>query len=514
VNIETGAVVVLRRSTPSTPFYRPRVAPDGQSVIFSVQHEGRWRIATVPLEPVAADGDAAVTFVDPDDDANRYDADYLPGGRRIVNVSDAGGVPNVETIDLDTRLPTPVTRVAGAVFAPAPNPADTSVFFLALHARGYDLRRISLSAQPPRGTVALAAALTPAVPVPAQRVDTFPRAVPPQPSRYGAGPHQHRLLPGGSFAQEGAYASLMLLGLDPVGRFAYALNGAFGERPTWRGAAITASWRGTPSVVPGTMSIDGTLFHAEQRPSEQRAFHGGEPPFGTSLDATFTGATISTATTRDYGLAALRVRIGGNLGTVDRAEFDRAVRGLAFGEARGALRVRRGGYRADLSLGVHASRGATDGLGWARAIGSLGADISTPFGGGRLDATVAGSDGGGGTIERFAIGGTTTPLVDAPVLSQRIAMPALPVGFALGTHVKTLRASTALGPLRPYYWIGTTRENMTGWARVAGVEAEYAIPTIPAFAIPLVTIRAGAAYSWDEPFRHRVGVYAGVSYRP
>ena len=84
----------------------------------------------------AADGDAALTFVDPDDGANRYDARFVPGGRTLVCVSDAGGVPNVETIDLDTRLTTPVTRVASAVFAPAPNPADTSVFFLALHARG------------------------------------------------------------------------------------------------------------------------------------------------------------------------------------------------------------------------------------------------------------------------------------------------------------------------------------------------------------------------------------------
>jgi hypothetical protein len=262
------------------------------------------------------------------------------------------------------------------------------------------------------------------------------------------------------------------------------------------------------------MTIDGTLFHAEQRPSAQRIFRGGEPSYRTLLDATYSGATISTATVRDYGLAALRIRIGANLGTVDRPEVAGAVRGLAFGEARGAMRLRRGGYRADLSLGVHASRGATDGLGWARAIGSLTADVATPFGGGRVDATVGGSDGGGGVFERFAIGGSAPPLTDAPVLSQRIAMPALPVGFAIGTHVKTLRASTALGPVRPFYWIGTTRENMTGWARVAGIDADYAVASFPAFAIPAIAIRAGAAYSWDGPFRHRVGVYAGVTYRP
>jgi hypothetical protein len=514
VDLGTGMVAAIRRATPSTPFYRPRVSPDGQQVLVSAQHEGRWRLAMVPLAPPAADGDVPLEFVDPDDGADRYDASFLPGGRRIVGVSSAGGVPNVETIDLDTRATTTVTRVASAVFAPAPNPADTSVFFLALHARGMDLRRISLAGGADRRPVALAPSLAPAAPPPPERVDTFARAEVGTPRAYGLGPHQHRLLPGGSFGPEGAYASLMLLGLDPVGRFAYALNGAFGERATWRGASVTASWRGTPAIVPGAMSIDGTLFHAEQRPSTQRPYGDAGARYGTLLDATYSGATISTATTRDHGRATLRLRMGANFGTLDRPEFDGAVRALAFAEARGVTRLRRGGYRADLALGVHASRGATDGLGWARAIGSLTADIATPFGGGRLDATLGGSDGGGGIFERFAIGGSQTPLADGPVLSQRIVMPALPVGFALGTHVKTLRASAALGPVRPFYWIATTRENLTGWARVAGVDADYAVPAYPAFAVPAIGIRAGAAYSWDAPFRHRVGVYAGVVYRP
>jgi hypothetical protein len=140
--------------------------------------------------------------------------------------------------------------------------------------------------------------------------------------------------------------------------------------------------------------------------------------------------------------------------------------------------------------------------------------VATPFGGGRIDATLAGSDGGGGTFEEFAIGGWPSPLVDGQVLSQRIPMPSLPTGFALGTHVKILRASTALGPVRPFYWVATTRQNFTEWKRVAGVDADYSLASFPAFAIPAIGIRAGAAYSWDDPFRHRVGVYVGITYRP
>ena len=514
IDLATGAVITLRKAAPSSPFYKARASPDGRSALVSVQRGGRWRLTIVPVEPAVADGDTELTFVDPDDGANRYDGSFLPGGSRVVCVSDAGGVPNLEVIDLDTRQATSQTLVTSAVFAPAPNPVDGSVVFLTLHARGMDVRRIVLTPGGVGATPTLAASLVPAVPNPASAVDAFPRGSLGQPHPYAGGPHQHRVLPGGSYSAEGGFASLSLIGLDPIGRFGYSANALFGERAAWRGVSVTASWRGSRAVVPGSMTIDGTLFRAEQRPSEQRSFGDAGAPMGTLFDAAYSGATLGTATTRDYGLARVLVRVGGNLGTVDRPGTDRAMRGLAFGEARGTMRVRRGGYRIDLAAGVNAAHGATDGLGFARAIGTLTADVRTPFGGGRLEATVAGSDGGGGLFERFAIGGWPSPLVDGLVLSQRIAMPALPSGFAIGSHAKLFRASTALGPLRPFYWIATTRENNTGWKRVVGVDADYLVPALPAFAVPTISVRAGAAYSWDAPFRHRVGVFAGVSYRP
>jgi hypothetical protein len=353
------------------------------------------------------------------------------------------------------------------------------------------------------------------VPNPPAPVDTLPRSVPARAYPYGAGPHQHRVLPGASYSAEGAFASVSLVGLDPVGRLAYSANGVIGEPSTWRGLSITASWRGSRAVVPGVLSIDGTLFRAEQRPSEQRAFADVNATLPGVLDAVYTGATVGTATTRDYGFARLQVRVGGSLGDVDRSDGSAdASRGLVFGEARGSTRVRRGGYRLDLLGVVHASRGANGGLGFTRGIGTLTADVSTPFGGGRIDATLAGSDEGGGPYERFAIGGWPSPLVDAPVLSQRIPMPALPTGFAIGTHATVLRASAALGPLRPFYWVATTRENLTGWKRVAGVDADYSFAAFPAFAVPAIGLKAGAAYSWDAPFRHRAGIYVGVTYKP
>jgi len=515
VDLGTGAVTTLRKAMPSTPYYRPRVSPDGQSVVVAVQRDGRWRLALIPIELTATDGDSEVQFIDPDDDANRYDGAFLPGGKRIVCVSDAGGVPNLEVIDLEGGAWITQTRVTSAVSAPAPMPNDTSVLFLALHARGLDLRRVTLSSNGTGRPTTLSAFLVPAVPNPPAVVDTLPRSVPARAYPYRAGPHQHRVLPGASYSTEGAFASVSVVGVDPVGRLAYSANGVIGEPSTWRGVSITGSWRGSRAVVPGVLTIDGTLFHAEQRPSEQRAFANANATLPGVLDAIYTGATVGTATTRDYGFARLQVRVGGSLGNLDRADgAGDASRGLVFGEARGSTRVRRGSYRMDLLGVVHASRGANGGLGFTRGLGTLTADVSTPVGGARIDATLAGSDAGGGPYERFAIGGWPSPLVDAPVLSQRIPMPALPTGFAIGTHATVLRASTALGPLRPFYWVATTRENLTGWKRVAGVDADYSFAAFPAFAVPAIGVKAGAAYSWDAPFRHRAGIYIGVTYKP
>jgi len=523
VNLTTGTVTVRRRGTPTKPIQHPRVAPDGRFAVANVQERGRWRLALLPLDGVA--DDHSMEFVDPDDGANRYHAAFLPGGRALVCVSDAGGVPNVELIELDdasngsrqaarARM---LTRVTSAVFAPAPNPADGSVFFLALHSRGLDIRRMRLtptSVRPPAARpIALSPTLAPAVPVPATPVDTFARSATEAPRAYGVGPRRHRVLPGGNYSSEGAMLSLALIGADPVGRLGYVLTAGIGEPSAWRGASLAASWRGSRSFLPGVMSVGGTLFLAEQRPSAQRTLGDPVPGSVSALDATHSGGTLGASLGRDFGQSRLTARLGGSLSRLDRPEDGAALRGLAFGEVRGAMRVRRDGYRADLALGAHASRGTTDDAGWSRALGTLSTDVMTPFGGGRLDASLGGSDGGE-TFEQFAVGGWASPFVDQPVLSQRIAMPALPAGFAVGRRVATVRASTALGPLRPYYWMASTDDGFDDWARVAGVDVDMANDPFAMLALPAMTVRAGAAYSWDEPFRHRVGFYLGIDYRP
>src|SRR5687767_1378183 len=86
VDLGSGAVAVLRKGTPSAPFHRPRVAPDGRSLVVATKAGSTWKLAMVATD-AAADGAGELALVGPDDGANRYDASFLEGGRRIVYVS-------------------------------------------------------------------------------------------------------------------------------------------------------------------------------------------------------------------------------------------------------------------------------------------------------------------------------------------------------------------------------------------------------------------------------------------
>jgi hypothetical protein len=78
----------------------------------------------------------------PDDGASRYDAAWLPGRRAARRRLRARRHRDLEVIDAASGTAAPLTRVTSGVQAPAPSPADGSVFFLRLHARGLNLHRV------------------------------------------------------------------------------------------------------------------------------------------------------------------------------------------------------------------------------------------------------------------------------------------------------------------------------------------------------------------------------------
>ncbi len=506
VDLASGAATTVQQGSPDVSYHRPRYSPDGRRVAVSVQQHGRWRIGIVDLS------NRTMRFVDPGDDAARYDVTWLPGGRGLVWVSERGGIPNIEVFDLESGAARTVTRVTGAALAPEPNPADRSIWFLSLHSRGLDVRRIladSADADPP---LALPTRLAPAVAVhPLFTVDTL-RQTPVGGSRtYGVGPRQSRWFPGFSASADGIGGEIVLTNADPVGRLAFRLGGAFGERGTWRGGALGATWR-------RRVAVTGEGYVADHEPS--RAFVGTS---GSALDVRIAGGDLRVELVQDYWSTRHVFRIGGAAAHIHQRLSTQNLgadrtRALGYAEVHGRYRQRFGELRFAQSLSAHADAGGIGADRFARGVASVGASVSgaLPFGGVQAAITYGELTGSSDPFERFALGGPQSPLIDDAVLPQRIAMPALPTGVAMGDRVFAFRIALPTGPLWPYYYGASTAnraESFERWHRVVGAELRLGTEPLPLVAVPDAQLVIGYGRSLDDPYERESRFYAGLTYR-
>jgi hypothetical protein len=507
VDLASGRVTTLLGGTPEVSFYRPRHSPDGRRLAVSVQQEGQWRVGIVDIT------DRTLRFVGPDDRAARYDVAWLPKGRGLVWVSHRGGIPNLERIVFETGGARTLTRVTGAAVAPEPNPADGSIWFLFLHSRGLDLRRLAPDSTRVEQPVVLPERLAPAVPVrPAAMPDTL-RTRPVRPSRgYGVGPRQSRWFPGFSYGADGIGGEIVVTNADPVGRLAWRVGGAIGAPSAWRGGAFDATWRRRAGVT-------GRVYVAQQEPS--RNFLGEA---GRALDVRMTGGDVGLEFVRDYWSVRHRYRLGGAAAWIDPldsplpATLAGRTRALGYAQLQARSGQRYGDLRLSQSLAAHADAGGIGGGHFVRGLlsGAVAAGGSLPFGGLQGSVTYGELGGTSDAFERFVIGGAQPPLVDDAVLAQRIAMPALPTGVASGDRVLAFRIALASGPLSPYYWGGSAADRgqpLARWHRVFGAELRLDSEAIPLVALPDVQLVAGYGRSLDPPYRRGNRIYATLTYR-
>ncbi len=502
VELATGAVNTLARGTATRAYYRPRWSPDGRSIAYTTQDStGVWRVGVMD----AAGGGARL--VDPGDGANRYAASFTRDGRSLVLVSERGGIPNLERLDLATGGTRPLTRVLSAAFPPAPSPVSDDVYYLNEHAKGLDLYRVSLDSVRLDSVVVLAPRLGRVRQLPPEPRDTFVVRGVGSAHAYGLGPRRYLVLPGGAFATDGRFSSLTLASGDPAGRLGWNLTGALGERSAWRGGALQAAFRGVRPFV------GAELFYAEQKPSRQRAGTFAPP----SLDAEYAGGALSATLLRDFGRRRqTRYRAGVSLGSLRTDTSDvRTGRRLAFAEYGGALGVERGNRFATASVALHGAAGRTFGDDWRR--GRASATLSLGAGGGAIRGSVGygrlSRDAPG--FERFVVGGVRSPLVDPALLSQRVTLAAAPLGVRAGRDLYTYRVALGgeMGPT-PYYEGFSTRGGFADAFRVVGVEMAISLGNTPVIAVPAVRTLAGVGYMLDEPYRKKTRAYVSVEWRP
>ncbi|MGH7663624.1 MAG: TolB family protein [Gemmatimonadaceae bacterium] len=529
VDLTTGAITTIAQGTPARNYYRPRFSPDGSRIVVSVHESGKWSLLVAnadagAFEPVPGAGASS-----------RYDASFLTGGNALVAVSERSGVANIERIDLHTGATIPISQVTGAALAPEPGVADGSILYLQLHAEGLNVARIhpdsvrvehllgldsivALDSALASGHLLLrgglltatAAAPPPVAPREAQRTrenPLFAVASPPLPADapYGIGPREHRALPGGTMSPSGDSFRAALVESDPVGRLTWLLQGAYGEESSWRGGALSMAYRRhRPQIV-------AEVFFADQNPSAQD--DGVFTP--SALDVRYRGVTALVERTTYHGALRSTARMGGSFGDLDGPAFTGGdPRYLGFAEVGGtaALFVREP-WSAHLSLAASGALGGTGENDWWRTTGvaelrlrhrARGIDIALEGGLTPDDVPV---------FERFVVGGTPAPLVDRAILTQRVEVPAVPLGVLSGRSIVTGRVSLAGGLLHPYLWVARM-DGEGSWYRVIGSEARFRFPALPTFRLPGAEIVAGIGQSLDEPFRKRVRGYISIVYRP
>ena len=490
VDLETGALRVLRGGSVRRNYYRPRVSPRTGEIVVGEQAGDRWRLLRV------SPTDGAARYADPDDGVTRYDATWTPDGRAIVATSEATGIANLERID-SARAVTRLTSVTGAAVAADVAP-DGALWFLALHAGGYDVRRLPadsahVNARLP-ASLAYADSLEPILP---PRVLRIPFDSSARPGRqavgdersYAFGPSRVRYLPAASSGYGGNTAQLALVRSDPVGRFGAILQGAIGDAAlpaggalalTLRSSRITASAMGwlsheAPSRVFASarrFGLDLTRGGGGILLSGDHAGDGGDVTVSLGGLSEHQRATMFESAIRTAGIATLRVT---RRQRDDQTRYQETF--ATMGEVGNALEGRYVRQRSSLTVG---SAGRSAGF----------STVQLGYG------SVGGGNGSAG--EAFVFGGLDSPLMDPLFDARRVSAPAYPLGSAMGTTYTTWRVALPVD-LVDLFYAGIGTDVFRHPLRSYGAELRQRIGAVPALGTPNVAVLAGVARAVDAP---------------
>lgn len=509
VDLATERVRVVASGDVFTSYARPRWSPDGHTIAVALQRGNRWRIALLDT------AGGASRFVDPDDGANRFDPAWIDA-RTLVVTSDRGGTANIEWLEVGmTRgasAARALTRVTGAAVAAEPDHADGSIWFLALHSQGWDIRRIPTGSALPALVFSplLDPRLAPAVIDPPRSVRAFPPSPISAPAPYDLGVRGTRWLPTGSIGADGRAAGLALVNDDAVGRLTIIGQLAMGSGDAWHGGSLEAAWRGARPAV------RAVLFDAT---TSTRSF----APLATAVETEeLRGGRLRADLTHSFDAGELRFGLGaapGDLRTESIAGAAIATRDVAFAEV--GAGARQSGEAGNLREALFANLAAghtSSGPAYRRVLATLALraaldrqlplDLTASYGRVSRDAA---------PFEQFTVGGLPTGFVDPSLLTQRISMGALPAGVSVGDRAFSYRASTTIGALSPFYWGASTRTGpgrFAQWHRVFGVELIVDQGPLPVLGLPGGRLVAGVGRSLDEPFADRTRGYLAVTLRP
>lgn len=471
IDLETGAVQTLAEGTFDAPLSSPRVSPDGTFILATTPREGYWGLVRIP-----ADG-GEPTPVGPSDGAHRFDAAFLSDGSHAVVVSTRGGLLNLERLPLvdPEAVPVALTRTLGSVVAPSPAP-DGSLYFLAYHSRGIDLRRL-----PAPQDLELPALSPTLFPMTSSGVTPLPelfRTPLPEGRPYGVGTLNLSYLPMGSWGPDGWSGGGVLQQMDPIGRLVVHLRGASGAEGLWQGGALAARLR------LGEVSMHAEAFRADPRVDEP--LHRWVPGERT------TGLLGSGTLDRHHDTRRQMLTAGASF--EDRSAGQR-VQGWIGGTWTQAFH---GSPESPTHLVPSVSGqlqvGRTADRGWTRPQAEASLAIRRANTQMTLRGQVGRVTGDGAELESFALGGTPSLVLDDRVLSAMLSIPYLEQGYVRGTRYGTLEASVGAPGGGEFFLARHRVAGTEGSVRALGLRSIERLLPMPFVRIPEGSLQAGTAY--------------------
>jgi hypothetical protein len=458
VDARTGEATIIAEGNDRRSFHRPRFSPNGRALVVSVRDEGFWRLAIVNV------ADRSLRVIT-SGTSNWFDAAFS-NDTTLVASSDESGVLNVVRLRADGAPMGRITSVTGAAVAPEPNPADGSVWFLSLHARGWDVRsapgaavvETNVATRPPPRPVALPTAPVP----PATRYTPDRKWV---------------YFPGVVATREGTSAILGLANTDPVGRNEVLIQ--LGLSAT--SGPGSASWQGGTAALTTRTRIPWTVssFYIAQEGDRWRELRG------MSASAEFARRFESRA------FRAMLVGTAGDARTDYIAPSGWKKRNLVYGEMAGSVVRHRNGLRTTASArlsGAAGNHGSAD-IGHFLATASL-ASTEIPL----VLSGAIGTSSSDHFGEQFTIGGHPPTMLPPGIMSQMITMPALPPAF-VGKRLETYRIGIPFYGLQLYGWGGRAwNGKRPPFETVLGAEWSGSIAQISALGTPAARVTAGIGY--------------------
>jgi hypothetical protein len=448
-------------------YYRPRFSADGATILVAAHDGGFWRIATVRV------ADGALRFLTPAGE-DFFDATFADDSTIVATWSMRAGdviTPTIARISADGTV-VPIARVTGAAVAPEYNPADKSVWFLAMHARGWDVRSVPFA-----GPASVVATLAPREPIPPLPVHELGAS-----TKY-SGRRKWTWFPGGSLADGGASVALGLANTDPVGKLELLVLGA----KSVAASTTTKPWEGASAMLTGRGVLRSALALFAV---------GQDRPFSRNLAG---GAVLSElAWRREY--ASLRGTLGAS---VARSRFitptaaDTATRALGFAEAAGGVTRYHDGRRTSASMGVTTAYGRHGSSPIGHVLLNAGiASTEIPF---TASATI-GASLSDIAAEQFIIGGHPPTLLPPGVLTHFISMPALPQ-LLVGKNVEAYRAAIPVAGVQLYTWAGRAGSTLSAlpFEHVDGIEWTASIGQVAVLGTPAARVSLGLGRWRNRP---------------